>query len=118
MITSANTDDREPVAELLGELPIWSLFADKGYIGVEFAETLFDEKKVHIFTPSRSNSKQTKMPVYLSQFVFKHRRRVETVFSQMSDQLNLQRVRAKSLWGLITRLNLKFLAFVLAVLLK
>jgi transposase len=118
MLTSANTDDREPVAELSESLSLWALLADKGYIGRKFAQRLFDETGVHIFTPSRSNAKKPNMSRSLTKAVFKRRRRIETFFSQLSDHFNFQRVRAKSLWGLITRLNLKFLAYLLAVFLN
>jgi transposase len=118
VLTSASTDDREPVAELAEGLPLWALLADKGYIGRKFTDLLFKETGVHIFTPSRSNAKKPNMPRYLRRAVFKRRRRVETFFSQLSDQFNFQRVRAKSLWGLITRLNCKFLAFIVSVFLN
>jgi len=118
MLTPANIDDREPVAELAEGLPLWALLADKGYIGKRFARQLFDETGLHIFSPSRSNAKKPNMPRHLRRAVFKRRRRIETFFSQLSDQLNFQRVRAKSLWGLVTRLNLKFLAFIISVFLN
>ena len=118
MLTSANTDDRKPVAELSEGLPLWALIADKGYIGKNFTQQLFVETGLHIFTPSRSNAKNPSIPRSLAISVFKRRRRIETFFSQFSDQFNFQRVRARSLWGLITRLNLKFLAFILSVFLN
>ena len=118
MLTPANTDDRETVAELTEDLPLWALIADKGYIGKKFTRQLFEQTGLHIFTPSRSNAKKPSMPRSLTRAVFKRRRRIETFFSQLSDQFNFQRVRAKSLWGLITRLNLKFLAFVVSVFLN
>jgi len=118
MLTAANTDDREPVAELAEGLPLWALIADKGYIGKKFAQRLFEETGVHIFTPSRSNAKKPNMSRHLRRAVFKRRRRIETFFSQLSDQFNFQRVRAKSLWGLLTRLNFKFLAFIVSVFLN
>jgi len=36
ILTAANTDDREVVAELSEGLPLWALLADKGYIGKKF----------------------------------------------------------------------------------
>ena len=118
MLTAANTDDREPVAELAEGLPLWALLADKGYIGIKFTRRLFDETRLHIFTPSRSNAKKPSMSRHLRRAVFKRRRRIETFFSQLSDQFNFQRVRAKSLWGLVARLNCKFLAFIISVFLN
>ena len=50
-------------------------------------------------------------PKPLRQLIFKLRRRIETSFSQLSDQFNIESTRAKSVWGLVTRLHSKFLAF-------
>jgi transposase len=116
MLTPANTDGREAVAELADGLSLWALLADKGYIGKRFALQLFDDTGLHIFTPARSNAKQPSMPCHLRRAVFK--RRIETFFSQLSDQFHFQRVRAKSFLGLVTRLNIKFLAFIVSVFLN
>ena len=50
--------------------------------------------------------------------IFKFRRRVETVFSQLSQQLNAERVLAKTFRGLCTRLVNKVLAYDLALLIN
>ena len=46
----------------------------------------------------------------MRQLIFGLRRRIETVFSQLSEQLNAERVLAKSFQGLCTRLVNKILA--------
>ncbi len=58
----------------------------------------------------RSNSK-TDWSKPVRQLIFRLRRRVETVFSQLSEQLNVQRVLAKRFRGLCTRLVNKILAY-------
>jgi flagellin-specific chaperone FliS len=58
----------------------------------------------------RSNSK-TNWPKEVRQLIFKQRRRVETVFSQLSGQLNAERVFARSFQGLYTRTSNKILAY-------
>ena len=50
-----------------------------------------------------------------NKLIFKLRRRVETVFSQLSGQLNAERVLAKSFQGLCTRLVNKVLAYNLCI---
>ena len=57
----------------------------------------------------RSNSKRN-WPNSVKQLIFRLRRRVEMVFSQLSEQLNAERVLAKSFQGLCTRLVNKILA--------
>ncbi len=58
----------------------------------------------------RSSSK-INWPKPARQLIFKQRRRVETVFSQLSGQLNAERVPAKSFHGLCTRLENKIPAY-------
>lgn len=116
LLTPANVDDRTPVVELLEsqEQLMEYLLADKGYTGVEFSNKVASKTGVVIYPLPKSCDSQLDSEKYQRRFVFKKRRRIETTGSQLTDQLNLQRVRAKSLWGLITRLFIKFLAFDLA----
>ena len=58
----------------------------------------------------RSNSKADWLKS-VSQLIFKLRRRVETVFFQLSEQLNSERVLAKSFQGLCVRLVSKILGY-------
>ena len=48
-------------------------------------------------------------PAQIRQLIFHFRRRMETVFSQLSGQLNAERVLAKSFRGFCTRLQNKVL---------
>ena len=57
----------------------------------------------------RDNSKNPYLKPF-RQLIFKLRRRIETTFSQLTEQFNINKVLAKSLWGLITRLRTKILA--------
>lgn len=68
------------------------------------------EKDICLMALKRSNSKAD-FPRSVRQLIFKLRRRVETVFSQLSEQLNAERVLAKSFQGLCTRLVNKILAY-------
>lgn len=71
-------------------------------------------KNICLFALKRSNSKEN-WPKSVRQLIFKLRRRVETVFSQLSGQLNAERVLAKSFQGLCTRLVNKVLAYNLCI---
>ena len=53
------------------------------------------EQTICLFALKRSNSKEN-WPKSVRQLIFKLRRRVETVFSQLSGQLNAERVLAKA----------------------
>lgn len=58
----------------------------------------------------KSNAK-IQYPKQIRQLIFKFRRRIETTASQLAGQLNIERVIAKSLWGLQTRIKTKILAY-------
>ena len=70
-----------------------------------------------IMALKRSNSKNN-YPKSVRQLIFRLRRRIETVFSQLSEQLNAERVLAKSFQGLCTRLLNKILAHNLCMILN
>lgn len=115
-ITPASTDDREGLRDITDGLSNITILGDKGYIG----EHLNDEMKeqgICLMSLKRSNSKNN-WTKSVRQLIFRLRRRVETVFSQLSEQLNAERVLAKSFQGLCTRLVNKILAYNLCLVLN
>ena len=66
------------------------------------------EKGICLMSLKPSNHKNN-WPKEVRQVIFRFRRRVETVFSQLSEQLNAEKVLAKSFHGLCTRLQNKIL---------
>ena len=108
-ITPASTDDRERLRDLMGEHYSLSVIGDKGYVGKQIHEDMA-KQNICLLALKRSNSqKQWSKP--FRQMIFKSRRRIETVFSQLSEQLNAERVLAKTFRGLCTRLVNKILAY-------
>lgn len=112
-ITPASTDDREGLRDLADHWSNVTILADKGYVGKNMKQEM-QEKNICLFALKRSNSKEN-WPKSVRQLIFKLRRRVETVFSQLSGQLNAERVLAKSFQGLCTRLVNKVLAYNLCI---
>jgi IS5 family transposase len=111
VLTPASADDRDAVWELIeGYNRHLKLIGDKGYIGASFARELLDEKGVLMIAMKRDNAK-TPDSKPVRQRIFKSRRRIETSFSQLDDQFNAESTRAKSFWGLLTRLQSQILAF-------
>lgn len=108
-ITPADVDDRAPIWELTSNISNLTIIGDKGYIGDNLGNELKSEKYITLIAMKRANSK-IQFPKAFRQLVFKARRRIETSFSQLSQQLNIQRVLAKSNWGFISRIKNKILA--------
>jgi hypothetical protein len=94
------------------------LLADKGYTGSDFRSRVESKTGVSVYPLPKSGDYQPASEKPIRRFVFKKRRRIETTNSQLVEHLNIQRVRAKSLWGLMTRLFSKFLAFDIAYLIN
>lgn len=115
-ITPASTDDREGLRDIVGQQSHLVVLGDKGYVGESLAEDMA-RQGICLMALKRSNSK-TDWPKPVRQLIFKLRRRVETVFSQLSEQLNAERVRAKKFQGLCTRLTNKILAYNLCLVLN
>lgn len=109
-ITSANTDDREGVWALTDSYRQITLIGDEGFIGTKLAADLKTEKGISLLPVVRGNSK-SQFPKAIRQLIFKLRRRIETSASQLTQQLNIERVMAKSYWGLLSRAKTKLLTY-------
>jgi hypothetical protein len=84
-----------------------TLLADAGYISSEYQTDLFHTARVEVKTPMRNNQNDFKP----YPFVFKKsRKRIETMFSQLCDQMLIKRNYAKSFAGLAVRVLAKVTA--------
>lgn len=108
-ITAASIDDREGLRDLVKGKEGLVVLGNKDYVGKTLTQDL-SSHGVCLMALKRSNSK-TNWPREVRQLIFKQRRRVETVFSQLSGQLNAERVLARSFQGLCTRISNKILAY-------
>ncbi|MBU5257613.1 IS982 family transposase [Tissierella praeacuta] len=109
VLTPANIDDREAVWELVETYEHITILGDKGYANKHLSPDLETEKEIQLLFMKRDNAKNPH-PKWLRQNIFKLRRRIETTFSQLATQLNINKVLTKSMLGLITRLRTKILA--------
>lgn len=78
-----------------------SVFGDKGYIGAEVQLDLFETANIRLECPYRLNQKNWK-PTFIP--FAKARKRVETLFSQLTDQFLVIRNYAKETCGLFARI--------------
>ena len=92
------------------------ILGDKGYVNQSLQQEL-QKQNINLVPLKRSNSKE-RMENSQRQLIFRFRRRIETVFSQLREQLHAERVRAKSFSGLCTRLVNKILAHNLSMVLQ
>ncbi|MBE6082701.1 IS982 family transposase [Acidilutibacter cellobiosedens] len=109
-LTSSNTDDRDSLWDILKNYASITVLGDKGYTHKNLVSTLKQEKNIDLIPLKRDNEKVQYSKAF-RQLIFKLRRRIETTTSQLTEHLNIERVRAKSLWGLITRIKTKLLAY-------
>ena len=106
-ITPASVDDREGLRDFAENHLCLTVLGDKGYTGEQLWEDM-QEKGFCLMSLKPSNHKNN-WPKEVRQVIFRFRRRIETVFSQLSEQLNAEKVLAKSFRGLCTRLQNKIL---------
>lgn len=63
-------------------------FGDKGYLSQTVQFNLFNEVNIQLETPKRKNQKDYHPQFYPFK---KHRKRIETLFSQLCDQFMIRR---------------------------
>lgn len=115
VIGKASEDDREGLYLLTENISGITVIGDKGYTG-EFLRERMAEQGITLLAMKPSNYKE-QWPETFRQLIFKLRRRIETVFSQLNEQMHAERVLAKSFWGLCTRMSGKMLAYNLSMVL-
>lgn len=97
----ASVDDREGgLRDFAGNHLNLMILGDKGYTGERLLEDM--RSKGICLMMLKSSSYKTNWPKEVRQLIFHFRRRVETVFSQFSEQMQAERVLAKSLRELCT----------------
>ena len=101
-LTSANLHDSS-FLECFDAVQIsdCELLGDMGYLSKYHQLSLFENYKVKIITPLRSNMNQ--INTEWTPKTRYERKRIETVFSQLDDQMLIKRNYAKSLNGLLVR---------------
>ncbi|MCE2416248.1 IS982 family transposase [Candidatus Poribacteria bacterium] len=116
-IASANIDDRDvlPLLSERGRYPV--LLGDKGYISGSLQEALLETENTCLLPTLRSNQKH-QYPKTFRKLQVRVRRRIETTIGQLTEQFGVSRVRARTQWGLQTRMSNKFGASLLGVFLN
>mgnify|MGYP005861570455 CR=1 FL=1 len=86
------------------------IYGDKGYLGAALQLELFTTRRIQVETPMRTNQHDYRPQ---PRIIRRARKRIETFFSQLCDQLLIQRNYAKTFAGVATRVLAKVTAFTL-----
>lgn len=106
-LVPANLDERLAAESVIDYLSCCDIFADKGFIGLEWQTNIFDQTNNLIWTPKRSNQ-HVQNSKKLDRFLSNLRERIEGVFHEIQNTgRNIERLLAKTVWGLCTRVVAK-----------
>lgn len=112
-LVPANTDERAAAETVIDYFSYCDLFADKGFLGLKWQTSIFDQTNNLIWTPRRANQKYQNSPG-LDRWLSKIRERIEGVFHEIQDTgRNIERLLAKTVLGLTTRVIIKMTAHLL-----
>lgn len=115
-LTSASVDDRKALPDLVEYQENLVLLGDKGYVSKSLKEKVA-RKGISLLALPRSNSKEP-LPRSTRKLVVKQRRRIETIFSQLSEQFHVEHVLAKSFRVLYSRIVTKLFGYNLCLFFK
>jgi IS5 family transposase len=113
-LVPANEADSTLAEQLLLDKAGLTVLGDKGYVDGPLHQLLAWRNDLTVLTPRRRNQKR-QLPEALTRAINQARQIIETVNSQLVGQRALQRNRAKSVWGLATRVHAKLAAHTLGL---
>ena len=114
----ANTDERLAAESVLYALRGCSIYADKSFIGEDWQEKIFRHTRNRIFTSKRANQKKQN-PEEFDRWLNGIRERIEGVFNEIQNTgRNVERLLAKTVIGLATRIISKITSHLLKFILR
>ena len=117
-LVPANLDERLAAEAIIDYLVYCDIFADKGFIGLEWQTQIFDQTNNLIWTPRRSNQ-HLQNTRRLDRWLSSVRQRIEGVFHEIQNTgRNIERLLAKTVVGLCTRVIVKVTSHLLRHLLR
>ena len=112
-LAPASSDER-PIGEALaGRGPLRAYLADKGFTGVEWERHWLEEYGALVAATPKDDSRRA-WPKADRRWASGKRQIIEGVIGQLKDFFGLERHRAKTLGGLLTRLAAKVAAYTCA----
>jgi hypothetical protein len=117
-LVAANTDERDAAEVILGALRGCHVIADKGFVGEFWQDFIYEQTGNRIWTNKRCNQ-YVQNPPELDLFLRSARERIEGVFHELTDTgHNLEKLLAKTIIGLATRVIAKVTSHALRRLLQ
>lgn len=107
-VTPANIDERVSLWDLVDGIH-GTIIADKGLIGADYKNELYQHTGIDLQTAARSNMTENRSKEFIKWLV-STRRLVETVIGQLTDRFQIEKVRARKLWYLTNRIARKVLS--------
>lgn len=112
-LVPANSDERVAAESVIDYLSSSNIFADKGFIGTNWQANIFVQTDNLIWTPKRCNQR-VQNSKNLDRWIGKVRERIEGVFHEIQNTgRNIERLLAKTVWGLCTRVVAKMTSHLL-----
>jgi hypothetical protein len=112
-LVPANLDERLAAEAIIDYLVCCDIFADKGFIGLEWQTQIFDQTNNLIWTPRRSNQ-YLQNTTCLDRWLSSIRERIEGVFHEIQNTgRNIERLLSKTVIGLCTRIIAKMTSHLL-----
>jgi hypothetical protein len=117
-MVAANTDEREAAEEVLSSLRSCDIFGDKGFIGEEWQQGVKEQTGNRVWTSKRVNQK-VQNPQWFDRLLNSVRERIEGSFNELQNTgRNMERLLAKTVIGLSTRVIAKVTSYTLKQLLR
>jgi hypothetical protein len=112
-LVPANLDERLAAEVIIDYLVYCDIFADKGFIGLEWQTQIFDQTNNLIWTPRRSNQ-YLQNTQRLDRWLSSVRERIEGAFHEIQNTgRNIERLLTKTVVGLCTRVIAKMTSHLL-----
>ena len=117
-LVPANTDERLAAESVLYALRGCRIYADKGFIGENWQEKIYRHTRNRIYTTKRTNQAEQN-PVSFDRWLNSIRERIEGVFNEIQNTgRNIERLLAKTVIGLATRVIAKMTSHLLKFILR
>lgn len=112
-LVPANLDERLAAEAVIDYLANSDIFADKGFLGYEWQTQIFDQTNNRIWTPKRKNQFVQNTKAF-DRWLSRIRERIEGVFHEVQNTgRNLERLLAKTVVGLCSRVITKMTSHLL-----